>query len=158
MAERMRGLTLHRPWDTAMLVLGKPLENRSWSPPAAVIGQRIALHSGKTWDGDGVAFITGLAVSNGMAPREVLDFVDRARDVHSAIIGTVKISRVLRRGDLASMSDPLYSSPWFFGDCGWVREDAFLLPEPVPCKGMQGLWTVPADVAERVRAQEAARG
>ena len=35
----------------------------------------------------------------------------------------------------------------------WRFGRVFALPEPVPCKGAQGLWRVPDDVAARVRAQ-----
>jgi hypothetical protein len=28
-----------------------------------------------------------------------------------------------------------------------------VLPEPVKCRGMQGLWEVPPDVLEKMRAQ-----
>lgn len=157
MGERMLALTLWRPWDTAILALGKPVENRNWPPPAHLIGQRLALHSGKRFDEDGACTIVSLChAQRSPSPSIVTAHLERAELVHSAIIGTVKLSRVLERGNLADMSDPLYGSPWFFGDFGWVCEEPFLLPEPVPCKGKQGLWSMPPDVEARVRAQDAA--
>ena len=40
-------------------------------------------------------------------------------------------------------------------DAGETREltDVIALPEPVPCRGAQGLWTLPADVESAVLAQ-----
>jgi hypothetical protein len=42
---------------------------------------------------------------------------------------------------------------WFFGPYGWILENVVALREPVPCKGAQGLWTVPPDAAARVLEQ-----
>jgi hypothetical protein len=39
------------------------------------------------------------------------------------------------------------------GRWAWILEDIRPLPEPVPCRGAQGLWNVPADVEAAVRAQ-----
>ena len=44
-------------------------------------------------------------------------------------------------------------SPWFGGPVGWVLSDIIVLPEPVPCRGAQGLWDIPDDVLEKMRAQ-----
>ena len=38
------------------------------------------------------------------------------------------------------------------GRWAWVMEDVQPLPEPVPCRGWLGIWTVPDDVAEKVMA------
>lgn len=44
-------------------------------------------------------------------------------------------------------------SPWFMGPYGWILDEVIALPSPVHCKGMQGLWTVPADIEALMRAQ-----
>lgn len=152
----MLALTLHRPWDTAILVLGKPVENRDWPPMPSVVGSRIALHSGLTWDGDGARFIFAQAVADGIPGTVVSNALDQAYRVKGAIIGTVKVAGVLRR-DAPHPTDPLHQSPWFFGAFGWVCEQPIVLPGPVPCRGAQKLWKLPADVEARVLAQEAAR-
>lgn len=36
----------------------------------------------------------------------------------------------------------LRDDPWAFGPWCWVVDRVELLPEPVPCRGMQGLWPV----------------
>lgn len=49
--------------------------------------------------------------------------------------------------------------PWLVGNehlegpTAWVLRDVRRLPEPVPCRGMQGLWGVPPDVAAAVMRQ-----
>lgn len=149
----MLALTLWRPWDTAILHLGKPVENRDWPPPASMVGQRFALHSGKKWDKDGAASVADLS---GRSLVELAPFFHRAMDVHSAVIGTVRLSRVIKPNTLPAM-DPLASSPWYFGSYGWVCDDPFPLPKPVPCRGAQRLWRLPPDVEARVLEQEAER-
>ncbi|MCB9603308.1 MAG: hypothetical protein H6722_27065 [Sandaracinus sp.] len=37
----MRALTLHAAWAYAVRSLGKRIENRTWTPPAALIGERL---------------------------------------------------------------------------------------------------------------------
>jgi len=45
------------------------------------------------------------------------------------------------------------ADPWFVGPFGWVLSDVVVLPAPVPCRGAQGLWEVPADVREAALRQ-----
>jgi hypothetical protein len=153
----MFALTLWRPWDTAILLLGKPVENRDWPPPAFLIGQRFALHSGKKWDEEGACKIATFASVGGIATVAIGAALDRAEKVDSAIIGTVKLTRVLRRDELRILADPLANSRWFFGAFGWVCEEPFLLPEPIPCRGAQKLWKLPPHIESRVLEQEANR-
>jgi len=49
-------------------------------------------------------------------------------------------------------------SPYFTGPFGWVRATPRLLPTPVPCKGMQGIWFLPDEVEAAVRGQLEGRG
>lgn len=44
-------------------------------------------------------------------------------------------------------------SKWYMGQVGWVLDEVVTLPKPVPCRGAQGLWTLPADVESAVLAQ-----
>lgn len=63
----MKFLSLSQPWlwsitdleqaeiDARKLDLEpKRIENRSWPPPAADVGTRIALHAAKSWDDDAI--------------------------------------------------------------------------------------------------------
>lgn len=44
----MKALTLHQPWASLIALGVKTIETRSWRAPQALIGQRIAIHAGKT--------------------------------------------------------------------------------------------------------------
>jgi len=49
------------------------------------------------------------------------------------------------------------SNPWFVGPFGWVLEDVEVLKAPVFISGAQGLWRVPQEVEEAVKAAEVTR-
>lgn len=136
----MLGLSLYQPWAYAVTHLGKRVENRPWAPWARVIGQTIALHATKARVDEhaAAAFIANLIHT--LPP---LDSLPRG-----AIVGTARVAGYVTRSD----------DPWFFGPFGWVLEDVTALAEPIPCRGMQGLWPVPPEVVDRIAAGVAAAG
>ena len=147
----MRALTLHRPWCWAIFDLpegdAKRIENRRWRPPREIIGVPLAIHAGKTFDHEGAEHIAktmGLAVPPRYAHPE-------------GIVGVVTVVDVLDEGDLYTAQTLLDKLPgqerWFSGPFGWVLADVVRLAEPVPCRGMQGLWTLPREVLVEVAWQ-----
>lgn len=146
----MLAVTVACPWGWAFRHLGKDLENRTWRPPETLSKQRFAIHAGKapTTAKQAAAF----DVANSFAwMREVgvlsvpAPTLAELTAESSAVVATARFERVV----LASYS------PWFVGPIGWQLADVFVLPKPVPCKGAQGLWTLPPDVLARVLQQEA---
>ena len=134
-APRMRALTLYQPWAWIVVHGPKRVENRRWAPWPGVIGQRIAIHAGLTYDGDGERFIR----SKGIEP-PAPEQLDRG-----AIIGTAIVTGFVRSGDLPGLSPlPADQMPWFFGPVGWLLDDAQVCT-PWPCRGALGLWRVPAE-------------
>jgi hypothetical protein len=113
----------------------KDVENRTWSPePLVKPGEWIAVHSGMRYDEDASAFAYRIGVP--------LDFYTQGRLVAGAIVGVARYDGCVKES----------TSPWFVGPLGWLLGGVVALPDPIPCRGGQGLWRVPADVAERVRA------
>ena len=47
----MKALTLHQPWASLIADGRKTVETRSWPPPVALVGNRIAIHAGLKVDG-----------------------------------------------------------------------------------------------------------
>jgi hypothetical protein len=117
--------------------------------------------------------VAKLAQGAGVHEDVILAALSRAEALDSAIIGTVRLARVIKRIEVRDMpphqmgfagavayslaQDPLQASPWFFGAFGWVCEHPILFREPIPCRGAQKLWKVPPAVEAKVLAQEAAR-
>ena len=146
----MRGITLLRPWAWAIFHAGKRVENRTWGPPAAIVGQRIALHAGLAYDHEAAEWM-----------RAVLDLTPPATmdDPAGCIVGVATVrgwvdgtdallghSRSVEHRHAVSA----WSSAWFAGPCGWMLDDLRALAEPVPCRGRQGLWALPPDVERSV--------
>lgn len=142
----MRALTLHQPWAFAVAHLGKDVENRTWRPPEQVIGVRIAIHAGRKFDTDTLPWFFGRGLINvPLTP------------VLGAVVATAVVAGVAEHADSVWFSGSV-GAFWFTGPIGWVLRDVVALAEPVPCRGAQGLWTVPNDVEQRVTAQEVMRG
>lgn len=127
----MKALTLHAPWAHAVAWLGKDIENRSWRPPTSAIGTRIAIHAGTAVTEDEWERITDMALRGPFTVKR-LDETMRHYG-KSALVATAII------GEPVTASD----SPWWIGPIGWPLIDVRRLPEPIPCKGRLGLWTLP---------------
>lgn len=153
----MLALTLWQPWAWAILhlpaELAKPVENRDWSPPRALLGQRIALHGGKRFDDFALAQINDITgryrgAWNG----------DTTRAAEPGILGTVRLVGVVeeRRGQLEIVAGSwgetsrAACAPWFVGRYGWLVDQRRVLDVPIPCRGLQKLWTVPDEIAARL--------
>ena len=113
--------------------LGKDIENRRWYPPHALIGERIAIHAGKTWDETGLEFIRSLG----------LECPGDGPEHPTGIVGTARLVGTVGRGETHSR--------WYMGEVGWRLADVRELPAPLPCRGYQKTWTVPASLAEQLR-------
>lgn len=136
----IRGLTLWRPWVWSIVHASKRIENRPWAPPRSIIGQFVALHAGKHWDYDGATRIV-----------QVHPEMPRTADLHP--VGIVGVARVVDVITSASSGLPKSQWHWYFGPFGWLLEEVIALPKPVPCRGAQGLWPLPPNVLDAVRAQ-----
>lgn len=138
----MKALTVKVPWGTAITSFGKDIENRTWKPPAAVIGTRIAIHEGS---GLARAGLTELEAEFGEVPYEhgvvtctvvVKGWID-ASGAHSASLTAREAARARR-------------SPWYGGDVGWVLVSVRPPRAKVKIKGMLGVWNLPAGAAKRL--------
>ena len=152
----MKGLTLIRPWDFAMLH-GKDVENRKWAPWPEAIGQRIALHAGSKYDAHAETFIRARGV----------DLPDQSLSIPGQIVGVTTVAGWVSKdaegsglfgflygGNITSdEAQAALESRWFMGPFGWVVRDTVALATPVACKGALGLWRLPLAVEALVNAQ-----
>ncbi len=141
----MKALTLWQPWSWAIAHAGKRIENRSWKPPASILGQRIAIHAGKKLDLDACA---GLECEDNIQLPRMYFHEPKNAFVHSAVEST---ATVLGWTEDLGHSHPQYL--WLTGPIGWVFDDVFALPNPVHCRGAQGLWNLPSATERLVVGQ-----
>lgn len=151
-------LTLWRPWTAIVLVGPKFIENRPWKPPRDLIGKRIAIHAGKQYHEHGWLRARELLIAQGFDTRN--EEFWRVSGVKMAVVGTAVVDGYISHDPVAdsfvaSGRDLVkhISDPWFSGPVGWVLSDRRVLERPVPCKGAQKLWQLPADVRAAVEEQ-----
>lgn len=166
----MKALTLHRPWARFVANGEKRIENRGWAPPLKLLGQRIAIHAGRHWADEGAEYIEEVL---GLKPSQ-WPAADSLKMHPEGIIGTARLigwchlepaadgetmlqapgagveyTELLPPGQ-GHRDVPIVYTPrdreWMFGPVCWVLRDAVMLAKPVPCRGLQKLWEVKADV------------
>lgn len=148
MPEVTRALTLIQPWGTAILTLGKDVENRPWAPSPEMIGKRIALHAGQKIDKKNAWGLLG-----------ALDGVDLTNVPMGAIIGTVEYVGHVKPNGTGHARPCDYQlclqaleSKWRAPDahCMWTVRKPKAFATPIPCKGALGLWRIPAELLDEV--------
>lgn len=146
----MKAITLIRPWPIAMFFLKpeylKDIENRSWKPPNSIIGQRIAIHAGNKYHPD--VFAQWLDIIQ-PTPQEAFDLLLYWQDLSDikGIIGTVVVD-----GWYYCRYSSEAKSPWAEeGMICWRLKDPVALAKPIPCRGAQGLWEVPAEIVDQIK-------
>ena len=142
----MKAISLWQPWATLMAVGAKAVETRSWAPRGLRVGDRFAIHAAKKQDADSLFLCVEEPFRTVLVERAGIEFV---RDLpFGAIVATVQLGGVYRT---ESIRDSLSEDERAFGDYrdgryGWFTVDCRRLAEPIPCRGAQGLWDVPADL------------
>lgn len=151
----MKALTVWQPWASLILIGAKPYEFRSWKPPAALIGQRIAIHAG--------ARKVRMAEIHDLAGRFLRPGADNPCLIRTiaepylngVLVGQEKppLAHVLctailgapKRGDEcaaefggAAGNDSDRGGTFNFG---WPLTAIEPLIPPLPARGAQGLWT-----------------
>ena len=130
----MRALTFTRPWGWAILNAGKDVENRR---------QQLHNHRGV------IAIHVGKLIDDGMVLPPGIKLPDAAYENEGMIIGTAELVDVIARADLPAKRSKWYNNAPY----AYVLRNPRLLRTPLKCRGSQGLWNVPPEVARRFRYQ-----
>lgn len=144
MAQRIRALSLHRPWASLILVdhpRAKRTENRSWLPNYT---GWFLLHNSKAWDptAETLALRLGLHHLISWHPEDhPAGIVGAAYLVHCCSDGLTGIR--------------CHCDEWAAqGQRHWhLGRKAYALDEVIPCSGRQCWWYPPEDIAAAVSAQ-----
>lgn len=141
----MKALPLWQPWASLVAMGAKRVETRSWPAPAAILGERVAIHACKTRDH--------------IALCETFPFDRHIRDAAhlplGALVGTVLVVRCSEITDASadaleeSLPEEFALGNYMSGRFAWVLRDAQPFVEPVPFRGMQGIFDVPDELALR---------
>lgn len=146
----MKALTVQQPWAWAIFH-GKTIENRTqqWTYRGP-----LAIHAGRRWSERGEQSSLVRSAHRAIEPKWNGGKLPHHRFAMSAILGVVDLIDVHPSAGCCA--------PW--GESAYVEhggrerrqivhlvlENPRLLAESIPCKGALGLWTPPADIAERL--------
>ena len=158
----MKALTIRQPWAQAIafgVVDGrrKAIENRSWAPPAAMLGAEFLVHvSAKlTYDQalDDTNWVLEHVLSERRLPLLLGDELEALRRYCGQVICRVRLVGLVRAGvPVWSMAGreayvrEQAECPWFIGPYGWVLDVVEVYQPGARVRGALGLWDVPADV------------
>jgi len=160
------GLTVRDPWSQAIVYGPKRIENRGKRPPEKILGERIAVQAGK-----GVDPLPGMLHKPPEMELKGWGGYETTEERHHPghIIGTVRVVGYWVPSDndcqvIASpesywwdcineekgiiRTDLVESNPWWQGPVGWLLADPQPLDEPIPARGMPGVWNVDKQVKE----------
>jgi hypothetical protein len=127
----MKALTLCQPWAWAIFYAGKDVENRSWDTKYR---GPLLIHAAAKWHKEEWPSFSRIG-SQLPGPGNL---------IFGAIIGVVDLTDIFM----------CHRSKWAFPDClNWVFKNPRAFDRPIPCKGMQKIWTPDETTMERVRAQ-----
>ncbi|MCC7479185.1 ASCH domain-containing protein [bacterium] len=169
MSVMVKAISLHQPWASAVALGAKRIETRHWCAPAWLIGQPLLIHAAKTqeWLGhEGLMRLCDRAMADAIAaapalpppgwlgrsaacllPLGALVAVARLSACHPITmrngVGTICLPGNARE-DVSDMETALGNfEP---GRFGWILSDVRPLPTPIPFRGQQGIFPVPADL------------
>lgn len=178
----MRALTVTQPWAGLVASGIKLVENRRRRMiKREDFGTPFALHAGREVDeavyqriSDISGFVAPQADEDGHCAACGLAWPDERETVEphecppgfrsgwyrlsritSAVIGVATVVDLIDPESHGTCPSELPADQriWFFGPIGYVLRDVVALPQPVPCRGYQGFWTLPQDVERDVRVQ-----
>jgi hypothetical protein len=137
----VRAISIKQPWAWAILYAGKRVENRSREVPwSSAIGTTVLIHASAevttTEYLDASRFIR--SVTGGYPP-------DRAMIERGGIVGKCRIWGTRTLGQVNRLCNDKGTRDWAFGPICILLDEVVELPF-VPCKGRQGLWTVPPEL------------
>lgn len=144
----MKGLTLTQPWATLVAIGAKSIETRSWY--TSYRGP-IAIHAAKGFPRDAMRLCLEQPFLDALYPA---GFVGAGALPVGAIVAIANLVDCLPTAFTKIPEARLLSEQAFgnfeHGRYAWWLLDVRRLPEPIPCKGALGLWTVPVEIESRI--------
>jgi hypothetical protein len=122
-------LTIKQPWSTAILELGKDVDNRTWETPYR---GRIYIHCSKTFAHEAIPFLIKFFNSSENAIKEFLLTCETYPN-RGNIIGHVDLVDIVKN----SPSDWAIANQFH-----WILKKPVILPQPIPARGSLGLWNL----------------
>ena len=161
----MKAITLTQPWATLVSLGAKTIETRSWGTSHR---GWLAIHAAKTMPSFArdlcfdEPFFSALEAAGDWVPDAENPTVTKLNLPYGAIVAVVNLHHVgeIRRAwngnpyvypkDWSVTGDEVAFGDYTFGRRGWILANPHPLREPIPCRGAQGLWDIPAEIAAEI--------
>ena len=141
-AKPVKAITIRQPWATAIFRHGKDVENRTWNTK---FRGKIYIHAGKTID-------EHWRIRRNHKGNKMFHTLDsKALTIAGAWTNTGVIIGSVEIVDVTEWSR---RSRWFIGPYGFILKDPTLLPTPIPCRGMPGIFTLDHDVVKQLPIED----
>ncbi len=163
----MKALTLWQPWASLVALGEKKIETRSWSTTYRGV---LAIHAAKAFTGEHMELCSKQPFLTALKPA-LAQYRIPFHFPRGSIVAVCELSDCLailseerylvppeytdhRHRVLLPPHDPEFS----FGDYtpgrfAWILSNIRALERPIPCRGYQQLWSVPAHIASSIAAQ-----
>lgn len=154
----MRAATLTQPYCGLMSTGVKLIENRprKIAPADRALWKDVAWHASKVVDSD----VVKRMITQNLIPSHPSWYTTGAILSVLDIVGVVTSEKELLAFYESKFTSPASAlsfwhrqRPFFTGPICYVVSNVRMLPEPVPCRGYQGCWTVPDPIEKLVREQ-----
>jgi len=144
----MKALSLTQPWATLIIIGAKSVETRSWMTQYS---GPIAIHASKKFPDEDKDLCMEPPFRQALRAGGILGPADLPT---GAILGTAVLRGCRFTEDVAHQ---LSAEEQAFGNYepgrfAWFLQDARRIAIPIPCRGKLGLWTVPPEIAEQLKA------
>lgn len=152
----MRALSLTQPWASAVAILLKQWETRSWRTNYR---GPVAIHASKAFPRSAKAYCHEWPWSGVIETEGFKEFLLAKHAIEALPVGAlIATTNIVACHPTEEVLPSLSPAEALLGDYGadrwaWKFEGTIALPEPVPCKGALSLWTVPEEQELLVRLQ-----
>lgn len=136
-----KAITLYQPWASLVAHKVKTFETRSWRPPAALAGQRIAIHAGKRVPAAASGQLTEIIEAH-------LGKQWQTRLPLGAVVATAKLGEIKRinsPADAPSETEALLGD-YTAGRWMWELKDIRPIEPPRPARGRHKFWTLKEEI------------
>lgn len=144
----MKAITLWQPWASLIVTGAKKIETRSW--PTNYRGP-LAIHAAKTWNLELSGMLSYWHIQGGLAPLvgQPLDVTGNSwpgvKDEHlprGCVIAVCQLVDCIPvdKLTLEQVEVEKHYGNFSPGRFAWMLDSVQALPDPVPTRGMQGLW------------------
>jgi hypothetical protein len=140
-ADELPAISLWQPWASLIFTGDKKHETRAFRFPAKYAGRRVAIHAAKALPAKismGLHMLCEMNWGSGGRWRNALPT--------GVILGTVVLAEAVPTDELSPETVDRICGDWAQGRFAWRLECVRELPEPLPWKGKQGWFRVPASV------------